>query len=72
LIGVLAALVRVVAVYYLHEHKPPTTAQVSGRREEWLQAVIHLEGKSPSLPPPARVWVPPVPANSQPAVIRWH
>jgi hypothetical protein len=69
---VLAAFVKVAAAYYLHEHKPPTTAQVSGRREQWMQAVIHKEVRSPSLPPPARVWVPPVPANSQPAVIRWR
>src|SRR5215203_2873077 len=72
LMGLLAALIRVAAVYYLHEHKPPTTAQSSARRKEWIQAVIHLEGKPPLLPPPARVWAPPVPASSQPAVIRWR
>jgi hypothetical protein len=33
---VLAALIRVAAVYYLHEHKPPNTAQALARREEWI------------------------------------
>jgi hypothetical protein len=58
--GVLGALLRVAAAYYLHDPKPPTTAQPSGRRGVWIQAVIHLEGKPPSLPPPARALVPPV------------
>src|SRR5215213_8506106 len=62
----LAALLKVAAVYYLHDPKPPTTAQESGRRGEWMQAGIHLEGKPPLLPPPARVWVLPVPASSHP------
>ena len=37
-----------------------------------MQADIHLKGKPPSLPPPARVWVPPVPVSSQSAVTHWR
>ena len=44
----LAALPGVAAVLYLHDAKPPTTAQASGRSGEWTQAVMHPERKSPS------------------------
>ena len=62
----------VAAVYYLHDPKLLTKVQPSGGGREWMQADIHLEGKPPSSPPPARVWVQPVPASSQPAVIHWR